>query len=100
LPERATATGVTAATKGLPFGWPAGAPSGYVLPAKITTMEEDRGMRVTLTEPGIAGSYEVVERREDGTLVLRPDERWPETEERARELAERHRETLDFLADH
>ena len=57
-------------------------------------------MRVTLTEPGIAGSYKVVERREDGTLVLRPDERSPDTEERARELAERHRETLDYLADH
>ena len=57
-------------------------------------------MRVTLTEPGIAGSYEVIERRDDGTLVLRPDEHRPDTEERARELAERHRETLDYLADH
>ena len=57
-------------------------------------------MRVTLTEPGIAGSYEVVERRDDGTLVLRPDEHRPDAEERARELAERHRETLDYLADH
>jgi hypothetical protein len=57
-------------------------------------------MRVMLTEPGIAGSYEVVEQRDDGTLVLRPDERSPETDERARELAEGHRETLDYLADH
>ncbi len=30
-------------------------------------------MRVTLTEPGLAGSYDVVEQREDGTLVLRPE---------------------------
>jgi hypothetical protein len=28
--------------------------------------------RVTITEPGIAGSYELVERREDGSLLLRP----------------------------
>lgn len=28
---------------------------------------------VTITEPGIAGSYELVERREDGSLVLRPE---------------------------
>ncbi|MGH3991586.1 MAG: hypothetical protein ACRDSN_03875 [Pseudonocardiaceae bacterium] len=30
-------------------------------------------MKVTLTEPGIAGSYDVVERRQDGTLVLSPE---------------------------
>jgi hypothetical protein len=29
--------------------------------------------RITLTEPGIAGSYELVERREDGSLLLRPE---------------------------
>ncbi len=28
--------------------------------------------RITLSEPGIAGSYEVIERRDDGSLVLRP----------------------------
>jgi hypothetical protein len=28
--------------------------------------------RITITEPGIAGSYELVERREDGSLLLRP----------------------------
>jgi hypothetical protein len=28
--------------------------------------------RVTLSEPGIAGSYEIVERRSDGSLVLKP----------------------------
>jgi len=28
--------------------------------------------RVTLSEPGLAGSYELVERRVDGSLVLRP----------------------------
>lgn len=30
-------------------------------------------MKVTLTEPGLAGSYDVVEQRDDGTLVLRPE---------------------------
>lgn len=30
-------------------------------------------MKVTLTEPGIAGSYDIVEQRDDGTLVLRPE---------------------------
>jgi uncharacterized Ntn-hydrolase superfamily protein len=30
-------------------------------------------MRVTLTEPEIAGSYVVAEHRDDGTLVLRPE---------------------------
>lgn len=29
--------------------------------------------RITITEPGIAGSYELVERREDGSLLLRPE---------------------------
>jgi hypothetical protein len=33
---------------------------------------ESRPVRVTLSEPGFSGSYEVVERRCDGTLVLRP----------------------------
>jgi hypothetical protein len=28
---------------------------------------------ITITEPGIAGSYELVERREDGSLLLRPE---------------------------
>jgi hypothetical protein len=58
-------------------------------------------MRVTLTEPEIAGSYIVTEQRDDGTLVLRPeDSDRSGTEERARKLAERHRETLDYLAEH
>ena len=30
-------------------------------------------MKVTLREPGVEGSYVVSERREDGTLVLRPE---------------------------
>ena len=30
-------------------------------------------MRVTLREPGVAGSYELVERRGDGSLLLRPE---------------------------
>ena len=30
-------------------------------------------MKVTLTQPGIAGEYVVAEHRADGTLVLRPE---------------------------
>lgn len=30
--------------------------------------------RITITEPGIAGSYELVERRDDGSLLLRPEQ--------------------------
>ncbi|MBA2506656.1 MAG: hypothetical protein H0V29_12050 [Thermoleophilaceae bacterium] len=30
-------------------------------------------MKVTLTEPEVAGEYVVAEQREDGTLVLRPE---------------------------
>jgi hypothetical protein len=30
-------------------------------------------LRITLREPGVAGSYELVERRDDGSLVLRPE---------------------------
>lgn len=29
--------------------------------------------RVTITEPGVAGSYVVEEQEEDGSLLLRPD---------------------------
>ena len=29
-------------------------------------------MKVTLTEPEVAGSYRITERREDGSLVLEP----------------------------
>jgi hypothetical protein len=29
--------------------------------------------RVTLSEPGVAGSYELIERRADGSLLLRPE---------------------------
>ena len=29
--------------------------------------------RITLREPGVAGSYELVERRGDGSLLLRPE---------------------------
>jgi hypothetical protein len=29
-------------------------------------------MKITLREPGVAGAYELVERRSDGSLVLRP----------------------------
>lgn len=30
-------------------------------------------MRIELREPGVAGSYELVERRGDGSLLLRPE---------------------------
>lgn len=29
--------------------------------------------RITLSEPGVAGSYELIERRRDGSLLLRPE---------------------------
>jgi hypothetical protein len=29
--------------------------------------------RITLRQPGVAGSYELVERRADGSLLLRPE---------------------------
>lgn len=29
--------------------------------------------RITLSEPGVAGSYELIERRGDGSLLLRPE---------------------------
>jgi hypothetical protein len=29
--------------------------------------------RVRISEPGVAGSYEIVERRTDGSLLLRPE---------------------------
>jgi hypothetical protein len=32
-----------------------------------------RHTRITITEPGIAGLYELVERPEDGSMVLRPE---------------------------
>lgn len=40
--------------------------------ATITDMEE-APMKVTLTEPGVAGSYVIAERRPDGALVLEPE---------------------------
>ncbi len=58
-------------------------------------------MKVTLTEPEIAGDYIVAEQHDDGTLLLRrADPAQAEIADRARELAERHRETLDYLAEH
>jgi hypothetical protein len=38
----------------------------------MSTMK-DMPMRVTLTEPGVAGDYVLEERRPDGGLVLAPD---------------------------
>jgi prolyl-tRNA editing enzyme YbaK/EbsC (Cys-tRNA(Pro) deacylase) len=61
---------------------------------------EEAPMKVTLTEPDIAGSYVVAEQRDDGSLVLVPADSRADTKKRVRELAERHRETLDYLADH
>lgn len=40
--------------------------------ATIATMEEEP-MKVTLTEPAVAGEYVIAEQRQDGTLVLRPE---------------------------
>ena len=40
--------------------------------ATMTNVKEN-GVKVTLTEPGIAGSYVVAERRADGALVLMPE---------------------------
>jgi hypothetical protein len=34
---------------------------------------KENALKVTLTEPGIAGSYVVTERRSDGALVLMPE---------------------------
>lgn len=34
---------------------------------------KESAVKVTLTEPGIAGSYVVAERRADGALVLMPE---------------------------
>jgi hypothetical protein len=34
---------------------------------------EESPMKVTLTEPGVAGDYIVAERNADGTVVLAPD---------------------------
>lgn len=45
----------------------AGRPNG-----KISQVKEN-ALKVTLTEPGIAGSYVVAERRADGALVLMPE---------------------------
>jgi hypothetical protein len=58
-------------------------------------------MKVTVTGPDLNGSYVVAEQHDDGTLVLRrADPAQSEIADRARELAERHRETLDYLAEH
>lgn len=34
---------------------------------------KENALKVTLTEPGIAGSYVVAQRRSDGALVLMPE---------------------------
>jgi hypothetical protein len=53
-------------------GAPGARSGGWEGRATISEMEE-APMRVTLTEPEIAGSYVVAEQRDDGTLVLRPE---------------------------
>ena len=52
-----------------------------------------------MTEPEVAGSYRVTEKREDGSLLLRPDVT-AEDDPKApyREIVERHRETFERLA--
>lgn len=52
--------------------------------ATIGCMKETP-LRVTLTEPGLAGSYVVAERRPDGALVLEPE---PERERLSEVIAE------------
>jgi hypothetical protein len=47
-------------------------PDRHARRGTISEMKE-APMKVTLTEPAIAGSYVVVEQRDDGTLVLRPE---------------------------
>jgi hypothetical protein len=52
-----------------------------------------------LTDPDVAGSYRVSEKRDDGSLLLRPDVA-AEDDPKApyRDIVERHRETFDRLA--
>ena len=48
--------------------------AGSSQPATITNMAEGNvKVTVTLTEPGLAGSYVVAEKRPDGALVLKPE---------------------------
>jgi hypothetical protein len=56
-------------------------------------MKGDTAVKVTLTEPEIAGSYVVAERREDGTLILRPET----SEEVIEQFADRVLEEDEFL---
>ena len=57
-------------------------------------------MRVTLDEEPFAGSYVIAEHRDDGTLVLRPENSNPTdsgVDRRIDEIAEGHAETLERL---
>lgn len=45
---------------------------GFVLACENVAMAR-APKRIRLSEPGVAGSYELVERRADGSLVLRPE---------------------------
>ena len=56
-------------------------------------MQGDTAVKVTLTEPEIAGPYVVAERREDGTLILRPET----SEEVIEQFADRVLEEDEFL---
>jgi hypothetical protein len=56
-------------------------------------------IRVTLTEPDVAGAYLVSERRDDGSLVLQPaDDPADELRAQLRGLARTHHATLERLA--
>jgi len=43
------------------------------LPSATMTRMSSQPKRVTISGPGLAGSYEVVEQRSDGSLLLRPE---------------------------
>ncbi|MGI8596479.1 MAG: hypothetical protein ACR2LY_04250 [Thermoleophilaceae bacterium] len=62
-------------------------------------MKGDTAVKVTLTEPEVAGSYVVAEHREDGTLILRPETSEEVIEQFADRTLEGHEalEALDRL---
>jgi regulator of RNase E activity RraA len=60
--------------------------------ATINDMKE-APVKVTLTEPAVAGDYVVAEQRDDGTLVLRPES----SEEVIEQFADRRLSEEEFL---
>ena len=79
----------------MPSGEPPSQAVETVAPEACHTppMKGDTAVKVTLTEPEIAGSYVVAERREDGTLILRPET----SEEVIEQFADRVLEEDEFL---